>query len=66
MGFTPAAPQQIKAPFWSPKRSVLSPFFLDSSRWEQKPAEKLHFFSLLFFVFSLVFICRFYFFSLFL
>jgi hypothetical protein len=51
MGFTPAAPQQIKAPFWSPKRSVLSPFFLDSSRWERKPAEKLHFFSLLFFVF---------------
>ena len=52
--------------FLSPKLSVLSPFFLDSSHWEQKPAEKLHYFSLLFFIFSLVFICRFYFLSLFL
>uniref|UniRef100_A0A2N9HXD8 Uncharacterized protein n=1 Tax=Fagus sylvatica TaxID=28930 RepID=A0A2N9HXD8_FAGSY len=40
MGFTPAAPQQIKAPFWSPKRSVLSFFFLDSSRWNKKNQQK--------------------------
>jgi hypothetical protein len=40
MGFTPAAPQQIKAPFWSPKRSVLSFFFLGQQRLETKTQEK--------------------------
>jgi hypothetical protein len=44
MGFTPAAPQQIKAPFWSPKRSVLSFFFLGQQRLETKTQQKkLHF-----------------------